>query len=81
MAKPVITYLDQIALKSTDAVKIAYVDSNGIWECMTDPAVCVADDEKLSLVVTALDTKGKRNRYAIGINSDNLYVDFLRDEQ
>ena len=80
-AKPVITYQDAAKLNTISAVKIAYIEdvTNGIWEAMTDPAVCEASDMKLSLAVDVSDGAVK-NRYGVGINSTALYVDFLRGE-
>ena len=81
-AKPVITYQDAAKLNTISAVKIAYIEdvTNGIWEAMTDPAVCEASDMKLSLAVDVSDG-AVTNRYGVGINSTALYVDFLRGEQ
>lgn len=79
-AKPVITYQDASRLNTTSAVKIAYIDASGYWESMTDPALLEASDQKLSLVTEALDLEGKKNRFAIGFNSTELAVDFLRNE-
>ncbi len=80
-AKPVITYQDAAKLNTIGAVKIAYIEdvANGIWEAMTDPAVCEASDMKLSLAVDVSDGE-VRDRYGVGINSTALYVDFLRGE-
>ena len=80
-AKPVITYQDAAKLNTISAVKIAYIEdvTNGIWEAMTDPAVCEASDMKLSLAVDVSDG-AVTNRYGVGINSTALYVDFLRGE-
>ena len=78
--KPVITYQDASRLNTTAAVKIAFVDSNGCWEAMTSPSVFEAQDSKLSTIVTAIDKKNISNRYAIGINSTEFAIDFLRDE-
>ncbi|MCI7397763.1 MAG: hypothetical protein MSS56_05310 [Spirochaetia bacterium] len=81
-AKPVITYQDAAKLNTISAVKIAYIEdvTNGIWEAMTDPAVCEASDMKLSLAVDVSDRAAVKNRYGVGINSTALYVDFLRGE-
>lgn len=87
-AKPVITYQDAAKLNTISAVKIAYIEdvTNGIWEAMTDPAVCEASDMKLSLAVDVSDGAvtnrygAVTNRYGVGINSTALYVDFLRGE-
>lgn len=80
-AKPVITYQDAAKLNTISAVKIAYIEdvTNGIWEAMTDPAVCEASDMKLSLAVD-VSYGAVKNRYGVGINSTALYVDFLRGE-
>ena len=79
--KPVITYQDASRLNTTSALKIAYVDANGSWEAMTSPSVYEAQDAKLSTIVTAVDKKNKTDKYAIGFNSTELAVDFLRGEQ
>lgn len=85
-AKPIITYMDASKLNTVDAVKVAYISSvksatEGTFDAMTDPAKYEASDEKLSIVTTALDSAGKTNKLAVGINSSVLAVDFLRDEQ
>lgn len=81
-AKPVITYMDSSKLGTTSAVKIAYYDSvSGSFDALTDPTIWEATDQKLSLAVTALDSEQKRNKYAVGINSTMLAVDFLRGEE
>jgi len=79
--KPVITYQDASRLNTTSALKIAYVDANGSWEAMTSPSVYEAQDAKLSTIVTAVDKTNKTDKYAIGFNSTELAVDFLRGEQ
>ena len=79
--KPVITYQDASRLNTTSALKIAYVDANGSWEAMTSPSVYEAQDAKLSTIITAVDKTNKTDKYAIGFNSTELAVDFLRGEQ
>lgn len=79
--RPVITYQNASKLNTTSAVKIAYVDDNGNWEAITSPSVFEAQDSKVSGVVTAIDKTGKTNRYAIGINSTEFAVDFMRGEE
>ena len=78
--KPVITYQDASRLNTTAAVKIAFVDESGSWEAMTSPSVFEAQDSKLSTIVTAIDKDNITNRFAIGFNSTELAVDFLRNE-
>ncbi len=78
--KPVITYQDASRLNTTAAVKIAFVDESGSWEAMTSPSVFEAQDSKLSTVITAIDKDNITNRFAIGFNSTELAVDFLRGE-
>ena len=78
--KPVITYQDASRLNTTAAVKIAYLDTNGSWEAMTSPSLYESKDSKLSTIVSAIDKNNITNRYAIGINSTDLAVDFLRGE-
>ncbi len=82
-AKPVVTYQDASKLNTIKAVKIAYIENveKGIWEAMTDPAVCEASDSKLSLAVDVYDMESVESRYGVGINSTSLYVDFLRAEE
>ena len=85
LAGPVITYMDASKLNTVDAVKVAYISSvtsatEGTFDAMTDPAKYEASDEKLSIVTTALDSAGKTNKLAVGINSSVLAVDFLRGE-
>lgn len=78
-AKPVITYMNSSKLNTKSAVKIAYYDSlENSFDALTDPTIWEATDQKLSLAVTANDSKGK---YAIGINSTSFAVDFLRGEE
>lgn len=78
--KPVITYQDASRLNTTAAVKIAFVDESGSWEAMTSPSLFEAQDSKLSTIVTAIDKDNITNRFAIGFNSTELAVDFLRNE-
>ena len=78
--KPVITYMNKAKTDTTSAVKIAYYTANG-FEAMTSPSSYAASDEKLSLVVNALDKTKETNKYAIGFNSSMLAVDFLRGEE
>lgn len=78
--KPVITYQNAGKLNTVEAIKIAYLDFENSWEAQTSPTVFEPNDEKLSLVITANDTNNVKNRYAIGFNSNQFAVDFLRDE-
>ena len=71
--------MDSSKLNTKSAVKIAYYDSlENSFDALTDPTIWEATDQKLSLAVTANDSKGK---YAIGINSTSFAVDFLRGEE
>lgn len=78
--KPVITYMNKAKTDTTSAVKVAYYSENG-FESITSPSSYAASDEKLSVVVSALDKSKVTNKYAVGFNSDMLAVDFLRGEE
>ena len=77
--KPVITYMNKAKTDTTSAVKVAYYSENG-FESITSPSSYAASDEKLSVVVSALDKSKITNKYAVGFNSDMFAVDFLRGE-
>ncbi len=78
--KPVITYMNKAKTDTTSAVKVAYYSENG-FESITSPSSYAASDEKLSVVVSALDKSKVTNKYAVGFNSDMFAVDFLRGEK
>lgn len=78
--RPVVTYQNTSRLSSKSALKIAIYDGSN-WEAITDPAEFEAKDSKVSTLINSLDKSGTSNKYAIGYNSTNLAVDFLRDEQ
>lgn len=78
--KPVITYMNKAKTDTTSAVKVAYYSENG-FESITSPSSYAASDEKLSVVVSALDKSKVTNKYAVGFNSDMFAVDFLRGEE
>ena len=78
--KPVITYMNKAKTDTTSAVKVAYYTENG-FDSITSPSSYAASDEKLSVVVSALDKSKVTNKLAVGINSSMLVVDFLRGEE
>ena len=98
-ASPVISYVNNGYAKTTQAIKVAYVTkytsqkktgntytafTQGVWDCMTDPAEYEAEDVKTSIVTTPSESStssATSNRIGVGFNSSMLCVDFLRDEQ
>lgn len=77
--KPVITYMNKAKTDTTSAVKVAYYTDCG-FDSITSPSSYAASDEKLSVVVSALDKSEVTNKYAVGFNSNEFAVDFLRGE-
>lgn len=77
--KPVITYMNKAKTDTTSAVKVAYYTDCG-FDSITSPSSYAASDEKLSVVVSALDKSRVTNKYAVGFNSNEFAVDFLRGE-
>ena len=77
--KPVITYMNKVKTDTTSAVKVAYYTDCG-FDSITSPSSYTASDEKLSVVVSALDKSKVTNKYAVGFNSNEFAVDFLRGE-
>lgn len=93
--KPVITSMDSSKLNTTSAIKLArYIDDTNGFESETVPSLYESTDKKLSVVVNAAETGtsivndqptivaggGIVNKYAIGFNSTEYAVDFLRGE-
>ncbi|WP_407425168.1 hypothetical protein [Treponema sp.] len=83
---PVISYLDATNIENKKAVKTAFVSSStsatsGIWEHMTSPATYAANDEKSSLVLSALDSGSVSCKLGIGYQSASFATAFLRGEQ
>ncbi|MBB5227445.1 hypothetical protein DYE50_08300 [Treponema ruminis] len=85
-ALPVITHMAQ---GSARVAKVAYIE-DGHFESISDPSDAEPTDYKLSVVTDAYEgvvsAGGKtgnntKSPYAIGINSDYFYVDFLRGEE
>ena len=94
--KPVITSMDSSKLNTTSAIKLArYIDDTNGFESETVPSLYESTDKKLSVVVSAAETGttgtgdnlvnvaggGIINKYAIGFNSTEYAVDFLRGEE
>lgn len=82
---PVISYLDATNIENKKAVKTAFVSSStsatsGIWEHMTSPATYAANDEKSSLVLSALDSGSVSCKLGIGYQSASFATAFLRGE-
>ncbi|MCQ2591188.1 MAG: Ig-like domain-containing protein [Treponema sp.] len=83
-AKPVITYMSTSKLGTKFAVKVAYLDNSNSFEAITDPSNFEASDQKLSLVLKGRQIDSGNTTIApiaVGINSTEFAVDFLRDEQ
>lgn len=88
--KPVISYLDKVYVNSKKAVKVAYVEkvSDGVYtfEAMTDPAVYEAKDRRTTVMGDVAETAdttatGIRAKVAVSFSTDQLVLDFLRDEK
>ena len=83
---PVISYLDATNIENKKAVKTAFVASStsataGVWEHMTAPATYAANDEKTSLVLSALDSGSTSCKLGIGYQSASFATAFLRGEK
>ena len=82
---PVISYLDATNIENKKAIKTAFVASStnatdGVWEHMTAPATYAANDEKSSLVLSALDSGNTSCKLGIGYQSASFATAFLRGE-
>ena len=88
MCKPVISYINNNYLKTTDGMKVAYLDrvaedGTPVFEAMTDPAKWQVGDQRTSVLPDVKETKNNSTPKAIvgvGFNSDMLALDFLRGE-
>jgi hypothetical protein len=87
--EPVISYLDSSRLDTKQAVKVAFVEAyteNSVkkyrWDAVTDAAMYESNDSKTSIVAGAYESYAstKATKLAVGFNSTQFAVDFLRDE-
>ena len=85
--KPVISYINNNYLKTTDGMKVAYLDrvaedGTPVFEAMTDPAKLQVYDQRTSVLPDVKETKNNTPKAIVGVgfNSDMLALDFLRGE-
>ncbi len=79
-AGPVIIHQDPTKLNTKNALKLCTLNGEN-WDSMYVPSKFEPEDTKLSLVLSALDPDNVTDAVAVGYNSNNLCIDFLRDEQ
>ena len=85
--KPVISYINNNYIKTTDGMKVAYLDrveedGTPVFEAMTDPAKWQVGDQRTSVLPDVKETKNNPTKAIVGVgfNSDMLALDFLRGE-